>query len=96
MRLYQSFSTEKTLLLDDRNRHHVVNVMRCREKELCNVFDGNGHEVEAIISHISKKEVVLEIYKTIENKNESPLKIHLFQALCKGDKMDTIIQKSVE
>lgn len=96
MRLYQHFSNEKNIILNERNRHHVINVMRCREKELCNVFDGSGHEVEAIISHISKKEVVLEILKTVENNSESSLKIHLFQALCKGDKMDIIIQKSVE
>lgn len=96
MRIYQPFVNEKNIVLNERNQHHVINVMRCRENDVCYVFDGNGREVKARISKVTKKEVIVDILEEIENNNESPLKIHLFQALCKGDKMDVIIQKSVE
>lgn len=96
MRIYQSFSGDKHIFLDEHNRHYVINVMRCRVNDECYIFDGQGHEVKAKIVTISKKEVILEIVEKVENNNESSLKIHLFQALCKGEKMDFIMQKSVE
>lgn len=96
MRVYQPFLNEKTIILNERNQHHVINVMRCHEQDICYVFDGLGKEVKASISKITKKEVVVDILENIENNNESPLDTPLFQALCKGEKMDWIIQKSVE
>lgn len=96
MRLYQALASEKNILLNEQNRHHVMNVMRYKQGDTCYVFDGEGHEVKAKIIRLTKKEVELEILETIENNKESVLKIHLFQALCKGEKMDWLIQKSVE
>lgn len=96
MRICQLFSDEKTLILDERNRHHVANVMRSRAGDICYVFDGRGNEVKAKISQLSKKEVVLDVLEKTENTTESHLKIHLFQAMCKGEKMDWIMQKSIE
>lgn len=96
MRIYQPFSYETTIALNERNKHHMINVMRCRVGDLCQVFDGAGKEVNTKIAQITKKEVILEILEPRENNTESPLKIHLFQALCKGEKMDFIMQKSVE
>lgn len=96
MRIYQLFSDEKTLILNEKNRHHVANVMRSRAGDICYVFDGRGNEVKAKISQLSKKEVVLDVLEKTENTTESHLKIHLFQAMCKGEKMDWIMQKSIE
>lgn len=96
MRIYQPFTHESSIILNERNYHHAVNVMRLREGDMCFIFDGQGREAKACISKITKKEVTLSILTFIENKSESPLYIHLFQALCKGEKMDWIIQKSVE
>jgi 16S rRNA (uracil1498-N3)-methyltransferase len=100
MRLYRLYCpfglSQAEILLNKESSHHLANVLRCREDDLCHVFDGHGHEVKTKISHITKSNVTLSVLETVENKTESPLKIHLFQALCKGDKMDVIMQKSVE
>ncbi len=96
MRFYQPFSFTEVIFLNEKNRHHAINVMRCRIGDICYLFDGCGNEVKTRISQISKKEVCVEILEKIENSSESILKIRLFQALCKGEKMDWIIQKSVE
>lgn len=96
-RIYFPFSSsQKEILLSKESRHHLVNVLRCREGEVCDVFDGDGHEVRTKISQIKKSQIILTVLEDVNNKTESPLKIHLFQALCKGDKMDVIMQKSVE
>lgn len=96
-RIYSPFSlSQAEIILNKENSHHLVNVLRCREGDVCHVFDGEGHEVKTKITLINKSHLKLEVLELVTNKTESPLKIHLFQALCKGDKMDVIIQKSVE
>lgn len=96
MRIYQADIHSSLISLNEANRHYLIHVMRSKLNDLCYVFDGQGLEVKAKISHISKKEVILTVLETIPNHKESPLKIHLFQAFCKGEKMDWIMQKSVE
>ncbi len=96
-RIYAPFLLSQTeIILNKENSHHLANVLRCREGDICHVFDGAGNEVKAKIAQINKSHMPLQVLEIINNDTESSLKIHLFQALCKGDKMDVIIQKSVE
>ena len=96
-RIYASFALSQTeIILNKESSHHLVNVLRCREGEFCHVFDGNGNEVKTKIAQANKSHLKLDVLEMVNNETESSLKIHLFQALCKGDKMDVIIQKSVE
>ncbi len=96
MRIYQADIHLSFITLNESNRHYLIHVMRSQLHDFCYVFDGKGLEVKAKISHITKKEVILTVIETIPNNNESPLNLHLFQAFCKGEKMDWIMQKSVE
>lgn len=96
MRLYEPSIRQSPIFLNERNRHHVVNVMRCQPGDICSLFDGMGYEVKAKINHITKKEVALTRLNEVHHPNESSVNIHLYQALCKGDKMDWVIQKSIE
>ncbi len=61
------------------------------------IFNGQqaGH-FEAVISQVSKKNVLVELQCFHPSQNESPLSLHLGQAISKGDRMDFTIQKSVE
>lgn len=96
-RIYSSFLLSQTeIILNKESSHHLANVLRCCEGDICHVFDGAGNEVKAKISQVNKSHTHLQVLEVMNNKTESSLKIHLFQALCKGDKMDVIIQKSVE
>lgn len=100
MRIYRVYApfllTQQEIILNKESSHHLANVLRCREGDSCHVFDGCGHEVKTTIVQITKSQVTLAVLEIVDNQSESPLNIHLFQALCKGDKMDVIIQKSVE
>lgn len=96
-RVYAQFLLSQTdIFLNKESSHHLANVLRCREGEICHVFDGVGNEVKTKIVQISKSQMRLQVLEVIHNQTESLLQLHLFQALCKGDKMDFIIQKSVE
>ncbi|MES2204391.1 MAG: 16S rRNA (uracil(1498)-N(3))-methyltransferase [Pseudomonadota bacterium] len=100
MRIYRIHSpfllSQTEIILNKESSHHLANVLRCREGDICHVFDGVGNEVKTKILQVNKSNMPLQVLEFIENKVESPLKIHLFQGLCKGDKMDVIIQKSIE
>lgn len=96
-RVYDIFSLPaEEINLNKENSHHLGTVLRCKIGEFCHVFDGHGNELKTEILVIARSQITLRVLEKIDNQTESPLKIHLFQALCKNDKMDTIIQKAIE
>jgi len=85
------------ILLEERIAHHLINVLRLRSGHMLTVFNGDGFDYIGTISKIEKRQVwfTAEASQSIEHR-ESVLKTHLGQAISKGEKMDFVIQKSVE
>lgn len=76
--------------------HHAARVLRLRDGEAVILFNGNGAEYPARITHIGKQDVSLEILGKDSPTRESPLNITLAQAISAGEKMDFTLQKAVE
>jgi len=76
--------------------HHCVQVLRYREGALLTLFNGDGFDYPAEINLIEGKRCSVKILQKVDPQNESPLNIHLYQGVARGEKMDLIIQKSVE
>ena len=76
--------------------HRLVKVLRAKLGDQCLVFDGKGNEALCEITGLTKSQVSVEVVELCDKNTESPIRTHLFQALCKNDKMDWLIQKSVE
>ena len=89
---------ENTLIeLDEHAANHVARVLRMTAGRELILFNGQRpSHFKAIIEETSKKRVSVSITNEIQNQNESPINIHLGQALSKGDKMEFTIQKAVE
>jgi len=85
-----------SLTLSDDATSHIGRVLRMKEGQDVLLFDGSGAEFPAVISEVSKKAVLVNITKRVENSIESPLALHLGQVISRGDKMEFTIQKSVE
>ena len=83
-------------LLDKQNTYQITKVLRLKPKQEIDLFNNTPFEFKAIIKTINKNEVFVDIVEKIPNHKESPCKIHLLQAIAKGQKMDFIIQKAVE
>ena len=79
---------------DDYN--HIKNVLRMRKGEEILISDGQDREYLCEITGFSDGEVIAAIKDIIGTSRELPAKITLFQGLPKGDKMEQIIQKTVE
>ena len=76
--------------------NHIKNVLRMRVGEPLLVSDGEDREYLCRICEIGKEHVMAQIEDVNGPCRELPVKVTLFQALPKGDKMETIIQKMVE
>ena len=77
--------------------HHIARSLRMAIGENITVCDMKGNEYFcSITGFCDDKKVSAEILETKYSENEPPVYIRLFQALPKGDKLDTIIQKAVE
>lgn len=84
------------VVLPDGPARHVALVLRLREGATLALFDGDGHEAQATLIEVGRKRVVARIGAVTAGAAESPLGVHLGQAISKGDRMDYAIQKSVE
>ena len=86
--------TQGIILGDDVK--HIYKVLRLNEGEKVVLNDCEGTEYLGEINTITKNEVVVDIIEKLDINNESRVKIHLYQGLPKGQKMDLIVQKGTE
>jgi 16S rRNA (uracil1498-N3)-methyltransferase len=76
--------------------HHAARVLRLREGDAVQIFDGNGNECHGTIAELSGKRVVVGNMTAVNTNRESPLQVVLAQALSSSEKMDWVIQKATE
>ncbi len=76
--------------------HHASRVLRLREGDAVQMFDGQGRECHGVISDLPGKQVVVGDIVQVATCRESPLHVVLAQALCSSEKMDWVIQKATE
>lgn len=75
---------------------HIALSLRMKNGEHLVLCDGNGREAEAVICSVSPEEVSLDIIERRDSEAEPKTKVVLYQALPKFDKLEYIVQKSVE
>lgn len=75
--------------------HHLVRVVRLKRGEVIRVSSADGLNYLCEVSDITSDELIAKVKEEVPS-TELSNKIYLFQALPKGDKMETIIEKCVE
>ena len=81
--------------LDRDESHHAASVLRMKEGDPCQLFDGKGVEATVKLSRVHKNRVLFEIL----DRRNSPYKksrLVLGQAIPKAKAMDLILQKATE
>lgn len=76
---------------------HIKNVLRKNigdEIEICNQESGESFKTNIV--DINDKQIKVKIFENINTKTEANVYVSIFQGLPKADKMELIIQKSVE
>ncbi len=83
-----------TILGDD--AFHIARSLRMAVGDSINISDGCGEEYVCILKKIRDEECECEIKDTACSSSESPIRITLYMAYPKGDKLETVVQKAVE
>lgn len=92
----QSDITKENIFLYDEDAEHLSLSLRARVGESITAGSGDGTDYLCKIEAIERRRVVLKVLSAELSRGESRADITLYQALCKGDKMDSIVKKSVE
>ena len=91
--------SDKAVVITGPDVNHIANVLRLAVGDEIMVSDGSSRDYLCRIASIDTKtdhEVVADIIDMNDSNAELPAEIYLFQGVPKGDKLDLIIQKTVE
>lgn len=88
---------DKRIVITGSDVNHIKNVLRLKTGEEIAVRNGvDGREYRCGIEEFTQDSVICSLRFIREEGVELPSKIYLFQGIPKADKMELIIQKSVE
>ena len=85
-----------TVALHGENAHHAGRVLRLRPGEALTLCDGAGTDFDCTVEQVEKDEVVCRVQASHPSETEPRQDMTLFMALPKSDKMEFVMQKSVE
>lgn len=88
--------SQEQIMITGQDVNHIRNVLRMKPKEEILLSDGEDREYLCAIEELKDDEVRVRILDINGFSRELPVKVHLYQGLPKGDKMETVIQKMVE
>lgn len=92
----QRLSSGTQIVLDPATSHYVARVLRLRSGQPLVLFNGDGDEYDALVETADGTAVVANIGAGRSVDRESPLGIFLGQSVARGERMDLVLQKSVE
>ena len=97
IRLYQNTALflGNSIELSKDNSHHLNKVLRFPDGKNITIFNGDGFDYDAKVQRL-KKITSISIVSKLKNDSESKLNLTLAQGIAKGEKMDFLIQKSIE
>ena len=88
---------DNKIIIEGQDVNHIKKVLRAKigdELQICN--SQNGENFLCGIEKINDEDIVCDIKQKIKENVESNIEVTIFQGLPKADKMEYIIQKSVE
>ena len=95
IKMQRYFAVDKDLNISDRDKHHIINVMRMKSNDKIEiVYNEKVYMCE--INDISKKDVSYSVKDIIDVNNELPLKVTIAVSLVNEKKLDFILQKCTE
>lgn len=84
------------ILLDGPEAHHLATVCRLRAGDEVCLFNGDGHQYPARITHSARREVALEITSVESPQRELTFTLEVAAPMPKGDRGQFLIEKLTE
>jgi len=76
--------------------HYLRSVMRLNPGDPVVLFNGKGGEYQGSIETLTKSSVSITIVSFSEITREMPIAVHIVQAACRSEKIETVLQKATE
>lgn len=92
----QPLSTDCQIILEASASAHLVKVLRLRTGAVVVLFNGDGFDYQAELISPRAEVAQLQLHSRTSGALESPLRVTLIQALCRGEKMDWVLEKACE
>ena len=83
------------LVLPGENAQHAK-VLRLREEEQVQICDGEGREALCTVVSAGPGEYTLRVVERRESSSEAAVRVSVYMAFPKGDKLEHVIQKATE
>ncbi len=92
----QSLTSGDTVTLSAETSHYILRVLRLRPGNSLILFNGDGGEYQATLGESPSMRAVVSVGEANRPRRESGLRILLGQGVSRGERMDLVLQKSVE
>ncbi len=97
MFLPQALVAGDSIQVNDESAHYMLTVLRLKAGYSLVVFNGEGGEYQATITHLSRKKSLTLLIGDYQSRTiESPLQTMLAVSISRGERMDYSVQKAVE
>ena len=87
---------DNVLSITGDDAHHISRSLRMAVGEYITACDNNAYEYNCVLEQFLDGEVRARIVDKHLSHSELTVRVHLFQALPKGEKLDFIVQKAIE
>ncbi len=88
--------TSDSVVIEGDDCVHIGVSLRSRPGDVITVCDEEKREYTCVITSITPEKVIAKITDVTVSSAEPNVKLHLYQSVAKGDKLDLIIQKATE
>lgn len=95
-RFFTENITDETAVVSGEDARHISVVLRMRTGDTAVLCDGKRTDYLAELTEAGADTCVFRVIEREPNKAEPSIRLRLFQAMPKGDKMEFIVQKAVE
>lgn len=87
---------EGTVALSPEESHHVARVLRMREGDAIELFDGRGSAAAGRIEAVDRRRVSVRVLEPLADVVESPRPVHLYQAAARPERIDVAVREATE
>lgn len=95
-RFFVDFEPQEIVTIDGEDGLHIAKSLRMKPGETLVLCDKNGLDYHCVITRITDGQVELSVRETIRTVSEPDIRLTLYMALPKGDKLEQIVKQSVE
>ena len=96
-RLFCPWLQEGLIELSETQAHHAIRVLRLKQGDFIELFDGQGHQGRAEIVDVDRSNNAIHLQCEAPTLQAQPkIKLHLGVAFPKGDRSDWLVEKVTE